>query len=84
MGFDEDETYGGTFKGEYTGNVEFTVASTQSASARRSAGKGFSLHRGATAPRAAAPSGLSRTAGQGRKAAAKAPVRRELAQPKAK
>ena len=81
---DEDETYGGTFKGEYDGKVEFTVASTQSAAARRSAGKGFSLHRGATAPRAAAPSGLSRTAGQGRKAAAKAPVRRELAQPKAK
>lgn len=87
---DEDETYGGTFKGEYTGNVEFTVASTQSASARRSAGKGFSPLRGTAVSRSAAPSGLSRrhTVGQGRKAAApaaaKAPVRRERAVLKAK
>ena len=87
---DEDETYGGTFKGAFEGKVEFTVASNQSSAARRSAGKVFGLRSGAAAPRAAAPAGTSRrhSVGQGRKAAApaaaKAPVRREIAPPKAK
>ena len=88
---DEDETYGGTFKGEYSGKVEFTVASTQSAAARRSAGRDFSLQRGAAAPRAAAAAGSAQrhSVGQGRKAAAPAAktapaVRRGRVVPKAK
>lgn len=37
---DEDETYGGTFKGSYEGKVEFTVPETKSGDAvRRPAGK---------------------------------------------
>ena len=88
---DEDETYGGTFKGEYSGKVEFTVASTQSAAARRSAGRDFSLQRGAAAPRAAAAAGAAQrhSVGQGRKAATPAAktapaVRRGRVVPKAK
>ena len=46
---DEDETYGGTFKGSYTGPVEFKVDSGASNSARRSAGKFFGPRRGAAA-----------------------------------
>ena len=79
---DEDEEYGGTFKGEYTGKVEFKVASTQSAAARRAAGKGLSLNRGTQ--RVAAPSasgrreGVSgrRSAGASRKAAPALPSAR--------
>ncbi|MBO4758177.1 MAG: hypothetical protein J5577_06990 [Bacteroidales bacterium] len=88
---DEDETYGGTFKGGYTGKVEFTVASTQSAAARRTAGRDFSLQRGATAQRAVAAAGSAQRhgVGQGRKAAAPAAktapdVRRGRTVPKVK
>lgn len=64
---DEDETYGGTFKGSYTGPVEFKVDQAASAAARRSAAWGFSPSRGAKAARAAAGSGR-RAVGAGRAA----------------
>jgi len=82
---DEDETYGGTFKGSYTGPVEFKVDQGASGTARRSAGKAFSPHRGAMAPRTAAPAGRH-VVGQGRKAASAAPapaLRRSRTMPKA-
>ena len=63
---DEDETYGGTFKGSYTGPVEFTVDQGQSAAARRSAGKGFSPRRGTQAAARTAASSGRRTVGTGR------------------
>ena len=68
---DEDETYGGTFKGSYTGPVEFKVDQAQSGAARRSAGKGFSPSRGTKAQRGAAAAGRH-AVGQGRQAAAPA------------
>jgi hypothetical protein len=84
---DEDETYGGTFKGSYTGPVEFKVDSGASGAAKRSAGKGFSPRRGAAAAGAAAGHGR-RAVGAGRKAsgteAAPAPaLRRSRTLPKA-
>jgi len=67
---DEDETYGGTFKGSYNGKVEFKVDQPASA-ARRSAALGFSPSRGTQAARAESGSGR-RAVGAGR-AAASAP-----------
>ena len=64
---DEDETYGGSFKGSYTGTVEFTKSQEPAGSARRSARLGSGAKRGAV-PHAAARSGR-RLAGQGRDAA---------------
>ena len=66
---DEDETYGGTFKGSYTGPVEFKVDQAQSGAALRSAGKGFSPSRGTKAQRGAAAAGRH-AVGQGRQAPA--------------
>ena len=66
---DEDETYGGTFKGSYTGPVEFKVDQAQSGAARRSAGKGFSPSRGTKEQRGAAAAGRH-AVGQGRQAPA--------------
>ena len=69
---DEDETYGGTFKGSYKGKVEFTKAQTSSSAALRSAGKALEPQRGAALRRAAAP---ARSAGAaGRKAGVRAPA----------
>ena len=86
LSFDfEDEEYDGTFKGSYTGPVEFTVDQGASGTARRSAGKAFSARRGAAAPRTAAPAGRH-AVGQGRKAASAAPapaLRRSRTMPKA-
>ena len=53
---DEDETYGGTFKGSYTGPVEFTVEQGASQAPRRVAGKSFSPNRGTAFARYARPS----------------------------
>ena len=80
-----DEEYNGTFKGSYTGPVEFKVDQGASGTARRSAGKAFSPRRGAMAPRTAAPAGRQ-AVGQGRKAAPAAPapaLRRTRTLPKA-
>ncbi len=52
---DEDETYGGTFKGSYSGPVEFTVDQGASQAPRKAAGKFFSPHRGTAAARSARP-----------------------------
>jgi hypothetical protein len=65
---DEDETYGGSFKGSYTGKVEFKVDQGQSGAAKRSAGKGFSVRRGAAAGAGVAKPAGRRAVGTGRKA----------------
>ena len=70
---DEDETYGGSFKGSYTGPVEFRVDQAASA-ARRAAGKGFSPRRGAAAGADTVKPAGRRAVGTGRKAAGKAPA----------
>jgi len=83
---DEDETYGGTFKGSYTGPVEFKVDQGQSGAARRAAGKGFSPRRGAASGPVAAKSAGRRTVVTGRKASGTAPapaLRRTRTLPKA-
>ena len=53
---DEDETYGGSFKGSYTGQVEFTVDQGASQAPRKAAGRFFSPHRGTAVTRSARPS----------------------------
>ncbi len=56
---DEDETYGGTFKGSYTGQVEFTVDQGASQAPRKAAGRFFSPHRGTAVARSARPAARS-------------------------
>ena len=72
---DEDETYGGTFKGSYTGGVEFTKPSSSGVAARQAAGRMMWPAHAVSAPARAAvlAGGQARKAvGTGRRAAASA------------